>query len=243
MVFQDNFNSTTNKGDKIICIIPARGQSKRLPGKNIIDFFGKPLIAHSIITAKKSKYIQEIFVTTDDEEIANISISYGAKVIKRPRNISTDFSTTFSAIKHALDQEEIKELNPLAILMLQPTSPLRPLNLLEEGIVSFLKSIDEVDSLISVSLNTNKIGKIENDGFIPLSYAVGQRSQDLEPTYFENGLLYILKVDVILNKGNLFGGNIKTLIINSPYSDVDIDTREDLDWAKFIGKKYGLNHE
>jgi N-acylneuraminate cytidylyltransferase len=232
-----------DKTNKIVCIIPARGQSKRLPRKNVINFLGQPLIAHSIIMAKKSLHVNEVFVSTDDEEIADVAKIYGAKIIERPKYLSNDLATTASAIKHAVEQNEIKELNPLGILTLQPTNPLRPLNLIDEAIFSFIKFKDEIDSLISISLNKNKIGKIEHGNFIPVTYLAGQRSQDMNPTYFENGLLYLTKIDVILNCENLFGEKIKTLIVDSPFADVDIDTKQDLDWAEFIGKKYKFNNE
>jgi N-acylneuraminate cytidylyltransferase len=232
-----------DKGDKIICVIPARGQSKRLPGKNIINFLGKPLIAHTIIAAKQCSFVNDIFVSTDDDEIANVAKIYGAKIIERPNHLSNDFATTASAIKHAVEQNEIRDLNPLGILTLQPTNPLRPLNLVNEAVVSFIKFVNEIDSLISISLNRNKIGRIEDGNFVPVTYLAGQRSQDMNPTYFENGLLYLTKIDVILNSENLFGEKIKTLIVDSPFADVDIDTKEDLDWAEFIGKKYNFNNE
>ena len=231
------------KDKKTVCIIPARGKSKRLPGKNIINFLGKPLIAHSIITARQSSLICEVFVTTDDDQIASIAKQYGAKVIERPGILSDDFATTASAIKHAIKQIEVQKLEPSLILTLQPTSPLRPINLIDKAVTLFNDFEYEIDSLITISQNRNKIGLIQNDLFIPLNYSVGQRSQDINLTYFENGLLYLTKTNIVLEKENLFGEKIKTIIIDSPFADIDIDTKEDLEWAEFIGKKYFNNYE
>jgi CMP-N-acetylneuraminic acid synthetase len=223
---------------KIVCIIPARGKSKRLPGKNIVNFLGKPLIAHSILAAKRSSYIEEVFVTTDDDDIAEVSRSYGAKVIKRPEEFSSDFATTAAAIKHALQSEEVSRINPSAVLTLQPTNPLRPENLIDECIEAFINTEIEIDSLISVSINRNKIGKIQNNIFEPITYKLGERSQDMVPTYYENGLVYITKTGLVLENEDLFGKNIKPIIVEGPFVDIDIDTKDDLEWAEFIGKKH-----
>lgn len=223
---------------KIVCIIPARGKSKRLPRKNVIDFLGKPLLAHSILAAKQSIYIDDIFVTTDDDDIAEVAILYGAKVIKRPEELSSDFATTAAAIRHALNNEQVSYLNPTAVLTLQPTNPLRPENLIDQCVEAFLNSESDIDSLISVSINRHKIGKIKENVFEPLTYKLGERSQDMIPSYYENGLIYITKTAIILNQNDLFGKKIKPIIVDSPFSDIDIDTKDDLDWAEFIGKKY-----
>ena len=104
----------------ITVIIPARGGSKGIPGKNIKNFEGKPLIIHSIEYARDSKLINEIYVSTDDDQIAHISKTAGAKIIKRPAELATDTSSTESAIEHALNN--IDNL-PDIIVLLQPTSP------------------------------------------------------------------------------------------------------------------------
>jgi N-acylneuraminate cytidylyltransferase len=227
----------------IVCIIPARGKSKRLPGKNILNFLGKPLIAHSIITAKQSKYIDSVYVTTDDDDIAKVSKQFGAIVIKRPDELSGDNAPTITAVKHALLSPQVANLKAFAVILLQPTSPLRPDNLVDNMIEAFMSSQHEIDSLITVSENRHKIGSIEGGIFKPLTYAPGQRSQDMAPYYYENGLVYITKTNVIIEQDDIFGKKIKTFIVSSPFADIDIDTREDFDWAEFVGKKYLNNYE
>ena len=118
----------------ILAIVPARGGSKGIPHKNIQELAGKPLIFYTINAAKKSKHIAKIIVTTDSKKIAKISTSYGAEVpFLRPKNISQDGSSTLQAIKHVL--REIKNNQsyiPDMILILQPTSPLRTTELIED---------------------------------------------------------------------------------------------------------------
>jgi N-acylneuraminate cytidylyltransferase len=117
------------------------------------------------------------------------------------------------------------------VVLLQPTNPLRPKNLLQEALQRIKKG--NFNSLMTVSKNEQKFGKITNDKFVPFNYAIGQRSQELEPLYYENGLLYIAKKQLIL-EGKLLGENHFPLIVNHPFANVDIDTQEDMDYANFL---------
>ena len=210
-----------------IAIIPARGGSKRLPNKNIKLLGSLPLIAHSIKFAQENG-IEKIVVSTDDDAIKKIAIDYGAEVILRPAELAIDTSPTIDALKHVI-QSIPEDFD--TIILLQPTNPLRPKNLLEDA----LKIMKEqnYDSLMSVSRNHQKFGKISKNKFVPFNYEFGQRSQDLEPLFFENGLLYITNSESILN-GEILAGNNFTLIVNHPYSQVDIDTEEDFKFAEYI---------
>lgn len=217
---------------KTIVIIPARGNSKRLPGKNIKSLGGIPLLAHSIKYAQNFSFIDEIYVTTDDLAIKNIAMQFGAKVIDRPSEISGDFEPTVSALKHVLESisEEID-----TVILLQPTNPLRPANLLKEALQIYINSA--VDSLFTVSRNYNKLGKIIDEKFIPFNYKIGQRSQDLEPLYYENGLLYITKAKLILKEA-IINEMTYPLIVDHPFAAIDIDTQDDFDYAAYLLEKY-----
>ncbi|MGC6429627.1 MAG: cytidylyltransferase domain-containing protein [Jejuia sp.] len=218
---------------KNIVIIPARGGSKRLPKKNIRQLGGIPLIVHSIEYAKKNAaLIQDIYVTTDNAEIKELSRSLNVNVIERPQALSGDRASTVSALKHILESVKVQYDN---VILLQPTNPLRPKNLLNEALQKFTTS--NFDSLMTVSPNEKKLGKIKNNKFVPYSYSIGQRSQDLEPLYYENGLLYISKSNIIL-ENIILGENNVPFITKHPYASVDIDTIEDLDYAEFILNKY-----
>ncbi|MFN7045867.1 MAG: cytidylyltransferase domain-containing protein [Flavobacterium sp.] len=216
---------------KTIAIIPARGGSKRLPGKNIKLLGGIPLLAHSILYAKQHNFIDAVYVSTDDVAIAAVALQYGAIVIDRPQSLSGDLEPTVSALKHVL--ESIDEIVDNVIL-LQATNPLRPQNLLQEAFSIFQEQ--QLDSLFTVSRSHHKLGKITNHKFIPYNYKVGQRSQDLEPLYYENGLLYITKASVILNN-EIITTAAFPLEINHPFANVDIDTQEDFDYAEYLHNK------
>jgi len=218
---------------KTIAIIPARGGSKRLANKNIHSFGGIPLIAHSILFAQKNKaIIDEIYVSTNDAAIKEIAQQYGALVIDRPHSLSGDIEPTASALKQVLESINTEVDN---VLLLQPSNPLRPANLLEEAFRIFENG--KYDSLFTVSRNHQKFGKIVNTKFHPFNYEIGQRSQDLEPLYFENGLLYISKASLIL-KNKIISDTAFPLVVYHPFSQVDIDTQEDLDYAEYLYTKY-----
>ena len=180
---------------KTIAIIPARGGSKRLLNKNILLLGNYQLLVHSILYAQaNSAFIDEIYVSTDDKKIKEIALQFGAKVIDRPIAISGDLEPTITTLQHVLQSINDEVEN---VVLLQPTNPLRPESLLKECFNTFKETCS--DSLFTVSQNHHKFGKIIDSKFIPFNYKFGQRSQDLEPLFFENGLLYITKAKSILN--------------------------------------------
>lgn len=218
---------------KTIAIIPARGGSKRLPQKNIKLLGGIPLLVHSIIYAKaNSDIIDEIYVSTDDESIKEIALEYGAKVIERPVDISGDHEATASALKHVLQNINHKVEN---VVLLQPTNPVRPESLLKETFEIYQKK--DCDSLFTVSRNYKKLGKITDQKFIPYNYKIGQRSQDIDPLYFENGLLYITKASLIF-EDIIISEDAFPFEIDHIFANVDIDTQEDFDYATFLYHKH-----
>ncbi|MES2544076.1 MAG: acylneuraminate cytidylyltransferase family protein [Bacteroidota bacterium] len=220
---------------KTIAIIPARGGSKRLPGKNTLCLDGIPLIVHSILFAKKNNtIIDDIYVSTNDETIKEIAFEYGVKVIDRPSKLSGDFEPTVTSLKHVIENLDYPVEN---VILLQATNPLRPENLLQEAFRIYQEG--NYDSLFTVSQNHQKLGKIINNKFLPFNYEIGQRSQDLDPLYFENGLLYISKAKLILEQ-KIFSEKAFPMIVNHPSSNVDIDTQEDFDYAEFIKSHYNL---
>ena len=217
---------------KNIVIIPARGGSKRLPNKNFLLLRGIPLLAHSILFAQRNPFIiDEIYVTTDNAAIKRLALEYGAKVIDRPDSLSGDFEPTISCVQHALNSiPDVVE----SVVLLQPTNPLRPENLLQEAFERYQRS--DADSLFTVSRNHQKLGKIEDNCFEPYNYMIGQRSQDLEPLYFENGLLYITKANLI-REGKIVSENSIPYEVNHIFATVDIDTQDDFDYAEYLIKK------
>ncbi len=219
-----------------LAIIPVRGGSKRLPQKNIRKLNGLPLFVHSILYAKaNSSIIDEIVVSTDDETIKNIALENNVKVIDRPKNLSDDQATTVSALKHVL--ESLNEFYENVIL-LQATNPLRPKTLLQNAYKKYVAG--NYDSLMTVSRDTHKLGKIVEEKFVPFNYTIGQRSQELEPLFYENGLLYITKASLILEE-KIVGHKNFPFIVDHPFAKVDIDTAEDFNYAEFILENYKNN--
>lgn len=217
---------------KTIAIIPARGGSKRLPNKNILSLGGIPLIVHSILYAQNnSAIINEIYVSTDNAAIKKIALNYGIKVIDRPEHLSGDLEPTVSALRHVLESIE-KDVDN--VIVLQATNPLRPHELLKEAFQVFQEGM--YDSLFTVSRNHQKLGKIVANRFHPFNYTIGQRSQDLEPLFFENGLLYVTKASLILQE-IIISENAFPLEVNSIFDNVDIDCQEDLEYANYLIKK------
>jgi N-acylneuraminate cytidylyltransferase len=218
---------------KNIAIIPARGGSKRLPGKNYKTFGKHPLLAHSILYALRfPEIIDAVVVSTDDDDLAAIAKAYGAEISMRPHHLAGDHEPVITALQHTLRNHTKSWDN---VFLLQPTNPLRPSNLLPEAYEAFVDS--HVESLISVSLLKEKFGEIVGNSFQPANYAMGQRSQDLKPLYKENGLLYITKSEAIL-KGKILTTTNCAYVTNSPFDNVDIDTETDFVFAETLLKKY-----
>ena len=186
------------KNKTFIAVIPARGGSKRLPRKNILNLNGKPLIAHTIQAALFSKYIDETVVTTDDQEIFDIAKKYGASVpFLRPSEFSGDSAKSIDFILHALDYFENKDEDYDSVLLLQPTSPIRGFDLLKASIDAFNDS-DE-DSLISCYKEeyVNDLVMYHKDGVLlkPLNrlHNKGVRRQEHGESYVRNGSIYLTK--------------------------------------------------
>jgi CMP-N,N'-diacetyllegionaminic acid synthase len=218
---------TSNKNSKTLAIIPARGGSKRLKNKNILKLNNKPLIAYSIEAALASKYIDEVVVTSDNETILEIATSYGTKTIKRPNELATDSSATIDTILHTLEIYNSFD----TIIVLQPTSPLRTSNHIDEAIEEFINK--KANGVISVCktehspLWSNTLEKNNKmDNFLSKEL-LNLRSQDL-PEYFRlNGAIYIAKKDKIIEQKTFFiDSNIYAYIMPQEVS-IDIDTHLD----------------
>jgi N-acylneuraminate cytidylyltransferase len=221
---------------KTIVIIPARGGSKRLPEKNILDFGGIPLLAHSIIYAKaNSSIVDAIYVSTDDASIKRTALHYGAQVIDRPEELSGDHEPTVSALRHCL--EVLDDATIETVILLQPTNPLRPSLLLKDCFEVFQKG--NCESLFSVTESHRKLGRVTSNRFIPFNYDLGQRSQDLDPLFFENGLLYITNAKSIL-ESKIITEDAFPYLVNHIFTDIDIDTKDDFDYAEYLLIKYQI---
>jgi CMP-N,N'-diacetyllegionaminic acid synthase len=216
-----------------IAIIPARGGSKRVPKKNIREFRGMPLIAWSIRAALYCQLVDEVYVSTDDLETADIATKYGAKVLLRPDFLATDTSNTFEVLKYSY-YEQLSRSAEL-IILLQPTSPLREENMIFNGIKS-LQSDNQSDCLIEVNKLKLFSGKVV-DGIWQGDYPEETRSQDLPNTYFPSGRLYIYR-SISTIEQDLPEGK-KTRVIEGNYeTNINIDYESDFDKLDFVYSRF-----
>ena len=214
---------------KIICIIPARGGSKGLPGKNIKQLLGRPLLAWTIEQAKKSKYIDEIFVSTDDTDIARTSKEYGVDVpFLRPDYLASDSVSSVDVVVHVLDYYESRSTYFDIIILLEPTSPLRKENDIDDAIELLLnnKSADGLISLGEVHMEhpmivkkINSSGRIEP--YIKDVKKISQRQQ-ADKAYFPYGVVYMIKTDVFKLEKAFYTNNIIPYIIER-WQNYEID--------------------
>ncbi len=191
----------------ILGITPARGGSKTIPRKNIKEICGKPLIAWTIEAAKRSLLLDRYVVSTEDNEIAEISRKYGAEVIPRPPELATDEASTISVLQDILTKSDAD-----VVVLLQATSPIRDDNLIELCIKKFLDS--EADSLAT--------------GFICKYYEYGnyqQRRQDLKGWFYDDGNVYVFRAD-LLKKGDRYGKKMERMIIDRE-QNIEIDDEFD----------------
>ncbi|WP_424686296.1 MAG: cytidylyltransferase domain-containing protein [Halarcobacter ebronensis] len=214
---------------KVLAIIPARGCSKGLPRKNIIDLAGKPLIAWTIEASLGSKYIINTIVSSDSDEILDVAKNYNSDILKRPDELATDISSSEVVVKHVLESIEEK-FDYVALL--QPTSPLRDTNDIDNAFeklfsseANALISVCEYDNKILKAFKENKFGYIE--GISNNKYPF-MRRQDLPKTYISNGAIYIIKVEEFLKNESFFTDKTISYEMNLEKS-LDIDTLKDLE--------------
>ena len=203
---------------KVVSVIPARGGSKGIPLKNIVELGGKPLISYTIESSKQSN-VDETWVSTDSSEIASVVSEYGVKVIERPEDISTDTSQSEEALLHAARDREFDVLG-----FIQPTSPL----IKSEDINKGLEMMDEYDSVFSVT-KEHWIPRWTMD-VKPFEWEINNRPmrQDKPETYIENGAFYITKRKNLLESKLRYSG--KMGVVEMPLSrSFQIDTIEDLE--------------
>ena len=220
-----------------IAIIPARAGSKRIKNKNIVNFFGKPLIYNSIKTAIKSKLFDDVIVSTDSEKIQKIAQKYGAKIyFKRPKSLSNDYTGTPSVINHAIEWVQKNLYNPKYVCCIYPTA----VSLCETDLINAYQKIKT--NKFNFVFAANKYSHPPQHGFYLTNdnrinfknfkfYKV--RTQDLKPMYHDAGQFYWGRTNSWLLKKSAFTKNSCVEVLSN-YKSIDIDNKEDLEFAKKI---------
>ncbi len=220
---------------KAVIIIPARKGSKRIKNKNIINLCSKPLISYTIENALTSKFSDEIFISTDCDDIKKICKNYPVCILDRPKKFAGDLATSESVLIHALDEIKKKknEDDPEFTIFLQCTSPIRKIGEIDEA----FKKIKNFkgDSLISVTESKKFLWKYKKNKFQSINYDFKkrQREQDFEKQFEENGSIYIIKSKLLRKEKNRLCGKIIPFIMN-PFSSLQIDEKDDLKLARLI---------
>tara|TARA_B100000780_G_C21055031_1_gene423843 strand:- start:141 stop:860 length:720 start_codon:yes stop_codon:yes gene_type:complete len=232
---------------EILSIIPARGNSKGLPGKNILPLNGHPLVAYSIKASTNEHKINRTICSTDSEEIAEVAKKYGAEVpFLRPPEISTDTSTDLENFNYTLEKlNKDENYQPDLIIQLRPTSPLRNKTLIKDAI-DLIGSDEKIDSVRAISHPDHtpyKMWNIDEDGFLkPILYLkdnlepFNTQRQLLPKVYAQTGTIEVIKTSTIIKKKSVTGDIIKPLFIDQKYF-IDIDDETSFFLAEYMMKK------
>lgn len=226
---------------KTLAIIPARGGSKRIPRKNVKEFLGKPIIAYSIESALESKIFDEVMVSTDDVEIAEISKKYGAKIpFFRSPELSNDMAMTAPVLIEVLKEYEKLGQKFDYVCCIYATAPFINPKRLKEGMTLLMSNdIDSVLPVVKFSYPPQR-ALVKKGDLIEMQYPENYnvRSQDLEPIYHDCGQFYCLKAESLIKEEKLYC--TKTMPIELPETEVqDIDSEED--W-KIAEMKYKMKY-
>ena len=215
---------------EILAIIPARGGSKGVPRKNIKMFAGKPLIAWTIEASLTSAFVDRTVVSTEDKEIKEIALQWGAEVVDRPPELAQDETLITPVLEHVINT--LEPYRPDIVALLNPTSPLRSKDHLDVGIRPFIWAKN--DSSVCVTPGVVCLWDIK-DNLVVANYDYGNkpRRQDSTLSYAENGAIYLVKTDFLMKEHRFIGGKI-TLFSIPPYNALDIDTPLDFKVAEMV---------
>jgi len=227
--------------EKVLAIIPARGDSKGIPRKNLYPLNGKPLIAYTIEATLKSKLLTRSIISTDSKEIAEVAEKYGGDVpFIRPNVLANDTASSIDVVKHAVKElEKADGVRYNYAVLLQPTTPLRLSEDIDKVVQKLISTqCDTVITMVDVgAFHPARMYRIENDrlvGIMEESIAM-RRRQDLPPIYIRSGDVYACKRDIIFNRNSMLGNDCRPLVI-SPNRAINIDTLRDIVLAEYLLK-------
>lgn len=217
-----------------LCVIPARGGSKRIPRKNIKEFCSKPMLAYAIAVAKDSQLFSRIVVSTDDDEIAAIANQYGAEVLKRPQLLADDYATTVAVIRHSIDALNLAD--DVNLCCLYPCTPLLTAQIINNAYQKWINSnakfcipVLEFESSIYRSLKLN-----ERDEILEIFDNENTRTQDLQKAYYDAGQFYWGSAKSWAIENKIREQSVAFVLAKN--SVVDIDTPDDWQFAEWLYK-------
>lgn len=224
----------------ILAVIPARGGSKGIPNKNIRPLNNKPLIAYSIEAGKKSQLVDDLITTTDCDKIARIAAEYGSEVLMRPIELARDETPIVPVVLHVLDVLQEREKQYEYVVLLQPTSPLRTAQDIDEALKMLLKS--DADAVISVQRvqheHPARLYRIDDRRLSPYeSQWELLNRQDLPPVYNRNGAVYAIREKILREQKTFFPPNNKPYIMPKIRS-LSIDDEIDFLIAEFLMNRF-----
>jgi N-acylneuraminate cytidylyltransferase len=218
----------------VLALIPARGGSKSIPRKNLRDLGGKPMIAHSIAHALASKLITRTIVTTDNDEIAAVSLGHGAEVpFRRPAAIAQDLSTDYEFVRHALEWlRENERYDPALVVQLRPTTPVRDVRLIDRAIAAIAArpDADSLRAMVGACFTPFKMWRRGKDGFMtPLLSLPGLHEpynhprQVLPEAFQQDGFIDIVRPRTIFEQNSITGRNVLPFFIDRESIDIDLE--------------------
>jgi N-acylneuraminate cytidylyltransferase len=226
---------------RAVAIIPARGGSRGIPRKNVVDFCGRPLVAWSVLQALSASRISGTYVSSDSREILDVAVAFGAKPIERPASLAGDRASSESAWRHALDEIEATDGPVDLIVGMQPTSPVREASDLDAALEQFER--EDCDSMLSCcELADFFLWANPGDGPRGINHDYQHRKlrQVIDTHYLENGSFYIFKPKLLRDTDNRLGGRIG-LFVMPKYKSWQIDDVSDLALLGAIMRGYGLD--
>jgi CMP-N-acetylneuraminic acid synthetase len=212
----------------VIVVVPARGGSKRVPLKNIADLCGTPLLVYTLLAAEAAGVAPDLYVSTEDDRIANVARGAGAKVIVRPQELASDTASTESALLHVLDTLGVDSMTGEWIMTLPPTSPLRSADTIRAFMALSRDAPEDVDCLMSVTENKSDLWTLQADGSYGRVFPDQPRRQQDRPAVFEeNSAVYVTRISALRRTGSILGGSTLCVPI-AREEGLDVNTGGDL---------------
>jgi CMP-N,N'-diacetyllegionaminic acid synthase len=225
---------------RTLAVIAARGGSKGIPRKNLVDLCGKPLLAWTIVQARAAKGIDVVAVSSDSDEILDVSQQHGAVAVRRPDELSIDTAPSESAWRHVLDTLDPAHGPFTRMVALQATSPIREPSDLEKAIEQYER--ERLDSLLSVCEIEDffnwRIGSDGKPEAVNYDFRTRRRRQEIERRFLENGSFYVFRPSLLREKNNRLGGRIGMYVMER-HKMFQIDRPEDFTLCGVIMRGYG----